>query len=481
MRSSVAFDYAPRLKPLPHQIEATKFLIDRDWAALFDEQGLGKTKIVIDALARLFAEHKIEGAIVICKKSLLKNWEQEIQKHSSLRSITLRGTPHQKGIRFMWFAHFYLINYDLVASEVERLKKFLQTRPMAMVLDESQRIKNPNSKATKAIHDLGPLARRRFIITGTPVANVPEDIWAQVFFLDTGSTLGPTLEEFREKFHLQSKPHKESNIDRGSLAQLRGAISSFSMRRTKAAVLELPEKIYRTYEVGLEPLQRRMYDTLREQLWIEITSLEGNEVIDNAENLLKRMLRLVEIASNPKLLDASYVATPGKFSVADSIVAEIVRQNEKVIIWTNFVGNIRSLRRRYDAHGAAVVFGGIPIDDRADIVSRFQSSQDLRVLIANPAAAREGLTLTAANHAIYIDRNFNLVDYLQSQDRIHRISQERPAYIHNLVGKDTIDVYIDDVIYRKQAVAGFLYGDSQNLELPPPTFAREDLLSLLGG
>jgi SNF2 family DNA or RNA helicase len=209
--------------------------------------------------------------------------------------------------------------------------------------------------------------------------------------------------------------------------------------------------------------------------------LDGDEVVDHAENILKRMLRLVEIASNPRLLDASYAATPAKFSVADSIVAEIIGQNEKVIIWTNFVGNIRSLRRRYDAEGAAVIFGDIPIDDRADVVSRFQSSRDLRVLIANPAAAREGLTLTAANHAIYIDRNFNLIDYLQSQDRIHRISQERPAHIHNLVGKDTIDVYIDDVIYRKQAVAGFLYGDSEDLDLPPPTFTREDLLRLLGG
>jgi SWI/SNF-related matrix-associated actin-dependent regulator of chromatin subfamily A-like protein 1 len=480
MRNSITFDYTPRLKPLPHQIEATNFLVERDSAALFDEQGLGKTKIVIDALARLFTAHKIEGAIIICKKSLLKNWEQEIQKHSNLRSITLRGTPHQKGIRFMWFAHFYLINYDLIASEVDRLKKFLETRPMAIVLDESQRIKNPKSKATRAIHDLAPLARRRFIITGTPIANTPEDIWAQAYFLDSGLSVGRTLQEFREKFPFQSKLHMQHTIDRVSLTQLREALSAFSMRRTKEAVLELPEKIYRTHEVDLERSQREMYDKVREQLYLEITSLDGAAIIDNVENILKRMLRLVEIASNPRLLDASYATTPAKFSAADTIIAEIMARNEKVIIWTNFVDNIRSLRRRYDAYGTSVIFGDIPIDTRAEIVSRFQSSADLRILIANPASAREGLTLTAANHAIYIDRNFNLVDYLQSQDRIHRISQERPAYIHNLVGKNTIDVYIEDVVYRKQAIAGFLYGDSEDLDLPPPTFDREDLLRLLG-
>jgi SNF2 family DNA or RNA helicase len=127
-----------------------------------------------------------------------------------------------------------------------------------------------------------------------------------------------------------------------------------------------------------------------------------------------------------------------------------------------------------------MIFGDIPLDERASIVARFQTSPDLNVLIANPAAAREGLTLTAANHAIYIDRTFNLLDYLQSQDRIHRISQERPAYIHNLVGIETIDAYIDDVVYRKQAVAEYVYGDSHELVMPPREFTKDDILRLLG-
>ncbi len=475
------FDYAPRLKPLPHQIEATRFLCEHDWAALFDEQGLGKTKIVIDALAQLFAARVLEAAMIICKKSLLKNWEGEIAKHSSLRAITLRGTPQQKGLRFMWFAHFYLINYDLVASEIERLKTFLATRPMAIVLDESQRIKNPKSKATKAIHAIAPLAKKRFIITGTPVANTPQDLWAQVYFLDSGSTLGSTLDEFYGRFRIQARPHKEVSIDKGSLSRLRESLASFSMRRTKDAVLELPEKIYKTHEVRLEKRQREMYDTLRERLYLEITNMDGEHVADDAENILKRMLRLVEIASNPQLFDSSYSELPAKFSAADGLIEEIMGCGEKAIVWTSFVGNIRLLRRRYERYGAAMVFGEIPIDDRANIVARFQSAPDLNILIANPAAAREGLTLTAANHAIYIDRTFNLVDYLQSQDRIHRISQQRPAYIHNLVGMDTIDIFIENVVYRKQVVAEYVYGDSHELPVPSQGLTKEEILRLLGG
>jgi SWI/SNF-related matrix-associated actin-dependent regulator 1 of chromatin subfamily A len=476
-----SFDYTPKLRPLPHQVEASRFLAQHDSAALFDEQGLGKTKVVIDALAQLFSIHAVEGAVIICRKSLLRNWEEEVSKHSSLRAITLRGTPNQKGVRFMWFAHFYLINYDLVPSEVERLKRFLSARPMAIVLDESQRIKNPKSKAAHAIHAIAPLAKRRFIITGTPIANSPQDIWTQAFFLDGGVACGVTLDEFYRRFRVQARPHKEPVINEEGLRALREALSKFSIRRKKDAVLELPEKTYETHEVRLEERQRQMYDALREQLYLEITTLDGDQVIDEAGNLLKRMLRLVEIASNPKLFDDSYAGLPAKFETADKLIEEIIRRGEKAIVWTNFIGNIRLLRRRYDRFGTAVIFGDIPLDERAKIVTTFQSSPDLKIIIANPAAAREGLTLTAANHAIYLDRNFNLIDYLQSQDRIHRISQSRPAYIHNLVGKDTIDVYIEDVVYRKQAVAEYIYGDSQNLELPDYAFTKEDMLRLLGG
>jgi SNF2 family DNA or RNA helicase len=127
-----------------------------------------------------------------------------------------------------------------------------------------------------------------------------------------------------------------------------------------------------------------------------------------------------------------------------------------------------------------MLFGDIPLDERARIVGNFQNYPELRVLVANPAAAKEGLTLTAANHAIYLDRNFNLLDYLQSQDRIHRISQEKTAYIYNVVGEKTIDAYIDDVVYRKQVIAKFVYGDTKELEMPPVIYSKEDILHLLG-
>jgi len=478
--SKRVFDYSPRLRPLPHQLEATNFLVERDTAALFDEQGLGKTKIVIDALSRSFALRSVEAAIVICKKSLLTTWQQEIIKHSQLKSIILRGTPKQKGLHYMWLAHFYLINYELVPNEVDRLQRFLLTRPMALVLDESQRIKNPDGKVTQAILSISPYAKKRYIITGTPIANSPKDIWTQTFFLDGGSALGKTLAEFCERFNIRQKPKIQTLLDEEGLYKLRNALSEFSMRRLKDDVLELPTKTYKTVQVTLESTQRAMYDLLRAQLYLEIVNLDGQQVTDDAENILKRLLRLVQIASNPKLIDASYTATPAKFVELDALVDSILARQEKAIVWTGFVGNVRLLRRRYEQYGTAMIYGGVPIQDRQEIIERFQHSPKLKLLIANPGAAREGITLTAANHAIYLDRNFNLVDYIQSQDRIHRIGQEKPSYIYNLVGENTIDAYIEDVVYRKQVIAQYIYGDTQQLDLPPGMFTKQDILQLLG-
>ena len=481
MKRTPSFNLEPRSRPYPHQVEAVTFLSEREYAALFDEQGLGKTKIIIDTISQGIAQKVIQGALIVCKKSLLGTWEDEITKHSYLKSVQLRGGPRARGIHFMWFAHFYLVNYEMLISERQRIQDLLQTRPMAVVLDESQRIKNPKSKATEALHELRVFSKQRYIVTGTPVANTPQDIWAQIYFLDGGAALGSTVREFLNRFRIQKRPHKEGFVEESGLKRLREALSPFSIRRLKDDVLELPEKRYETIAVDLEPSQRGRYDEVRDQLRLSIVEMDGRTVEDDATNILKRLLRLVQIASNPRLIDASYTATPAKVQTVRDLVSTILSVQEKVVIWTCFIGNIRMLRQLFREVGAGMLFGDIPISKRDAIVRRFQSSEDLRVIIANPAAAKEGLTLTAANHAIYMDRTFNLVDYLQSQDRIHRISQERPAYVYNIVGRDTVDEYIEDVVYRKQMVAQFVCGDHDELRISEATYTKEDIMRLLGG
>jgi SWI/SNF-related matrix-associated actin-dependent regulator of chromatin subfamily A-like protein 1 len=478
MQQQYKFNYKPKTKPYPHQIEAVNYIESHDTVALFDEQGLGKTKIVIEAVCNNIEQNLIEAALIICRKNLINNWQEEIETHSYLKSIVLRGTSREKGNRFMGFAHFYLINYESVPGELERIKMFLGIKKFAIVLDESHAIKNPNSKISENIIQLSLLAIKKIIVSGTPVANKPEDLWNQYFFLDGGKLLGSDFKLFKSRYVADLRD-PESITKNENFGELKSLIESNSIRRKKKDVLELPEKKFIDKSVILLGKQEEMYNQLRDELYIEIQSLSGEIIIDQSEDILKKLLRLAQIASNPKLIDQSYNETPVKFPLLDSIIREIINKGEKVIVWSCFVDNIIKLSKVYEELGSQKLHGEMPIDRRNVVIKKFKEDRESRILFANPAAAKEGLTLTVANNAIYLDRNFNLVDYLQSQDRIHRISQSKECNIYKLIAKDTIDEYVDEILIRKNNLAGYIQGDISKLELSNK-LEKKDILKFLG-
>jgi SNF2 family DNA or RNA helicase len=349
---------------------------------------------------------------------------------------------------------------------------------MAIVLDESHKIKNPNAKITRATLDLKDLATKRIIITGTPIANKPLDLWTQFYFLDNGNLLGDDYKKFEKTYSINLKgdnlPEQEARFN-----NLREIILSNSIRRLKKDVLELPEKIYIDKYVQIEGQQKKIYAQLKKELYIEITNIEGEKIIDESNVLLKKLLRLAQIASNPFLIDKAYNETPAKFPLLDTLIESILEQKEKVIVWSCFVDNIRILYKRYKKFGSLILYGDLPIEKRNEIVKQFRNNNEFMILIANPSAAREGLTLTSANNAIYLDRNFNLVDYLQSQDRIHRISQTKECKIYKLIAKSTIDEYIDEIIYKKHKLAEYVQGDIENIE-KQEYLTKEEILNILG-
>ena len=478
MKNKYNFNYSPKTKPFPHQVEAIEYITSRESVPLFDEQGLGKTKIVIEALCNNMEQKIIDGALIICKKHLIENWKDEIETHSYLKYIVLRGNPNEKGLKFMGYSHFYIINYESVIGEVERLKMFLKIRKMAIVLDESHKIKNPNAKTTKATLDLKGLAKKRIIITGTPIANKPLDLWAQFYFLDNGDLLGDNYNEFKKKYSINLKGDNLTE-QKERFNNLREIVLSNSIRRLKKDVLELPGKTYIEKYVQIKGQQKKIYDQLKKELYVEVTNLNGEKIIDESNELLKKLLRLAQIASNPFLIDRAYSETPAKFPLLDTLIESILKQKEKVIVWSCFVDNIRILYKRYNKFGSLILYGAIPIEKRNKIVKQFKNNDEFMILIANPAAAREGLTLTSANNAIYLDRNFNLVDYLQSQDRIHRISQTKECKIYKLIAKNTIDEYIDELIYKKHKLAEYVQGDIDNIE-NRQWLTKEKILNILG-
>lgn len=298
-------------------------------------------------------------------------------------------------------------------------------------------------------------------MTGTPIANRLYDIWAQIYFLDQGASLGNNFSDFKRATDLSNKLSSSKNLREDfedHVSTLLKKIAPFSVRETKnSGVVELPDKKYIREEVEFSKEQKHLYDRICEELKVEVLR-DGELIEDDSSVMVKRLLRLVQVASNPRLVDESFRGSSAKENILSSLLEQIISSGEKCIVWTSFVENVEYFSKKYSDYGSVKIHGGMKIKDRNQSVDRFQT-EDYRVLFATPASAKEGLTLTMANHVIFYDRGFSLDDYLQAQDRIHRISQKKTCYVHNIIVKGSIDEWVDILLQAKQNAASLAQGD----------------------
>lgn len=442
----------------PYQLDAVRAVRALDYAAIFHEQGLGKTKIAIDLIHFWMEQDAVDTVFVVTKKSLVRNWVDEVQLHSYLTPRVLSTSRRHNSIALNSPVLVYVLHYEVVASNVELVRSFLATCRVAAILDESQKIKNPESRLAMCFHDLATFFRRRIIMTGTPVANRPFDIWSQIKFLDDGAALGRSFAEFRTTHDLPASSATRQEYGT-KLSEIMDRIRRFSVRETKdSAGIELPSKTIVSHRVALGPRQQEIYAAYRDRLRHDILAGSGEVATDSAEEILKLLLRLVQCASNPLLIDSTYDELPGKYNEVKTIVDAHVKDS-KLIVWSSFVENVKWLAVQLHDHRPAVVHGRMPVLDRERAILAFKRNDQCRLLVATPGAAKEGLTLTVANHAVFFDRSFSLDDYLQAQDRIHRISQNRECYIHNLIAHSTIDEWVDLLLNAKHQAARLAQGD----------------------
>src|ERR1700687_3990692 len=252
---------------LPHQEEGSRFLRERTSAALFDEQGLGKSKQLIDAIGKDIAEGVLDAALIICPNNVKTTWSEEIEQHSSHRyAVFGAGRKARRDAFRSLRAAFYVINYEAVAAELTSLKALLRFKRIALVLDESHRIKTPDARVTRAVHALRGDAAKRYIMTGTPVANKPEDLWSQCFFLDDGVALGRNFDAFRTQFCTADGGY--TRVD-----ELRERLASLYRRREKEGTVQLPSKTITRVPVRLVGEQMRMYEQMRNELALRIRDL----------------------------------------------------------------------------------------------------------------------------------------------------------------------------------------------------------------
>ncbi|MBC8146916.1 MAG: DEAD/DEAH box helicase [Bacteroidetes bacterium] len=450
-----------KLNAFPYQFEAFNAIKDLPYAAIFHEQGLGKTKIAIDLLLYWLEYLKIDTILIVTKKQLVENWRGEFEMHTNIKPRILTNKRTENYYVFNSATRIIITNFETISGEKDRFKLFLKTRDVAIIIDESTKLKNPESKLTQDFFEISNLFKIRIIMTGTPVANRPYDIWAQIYFLDSGKSLGTNFAEFKTTTDLGNDLFTNKikrDLFETTVSNIFAKIKNFTVRETKnSGIISLPNKVYYDVFVDFEKAQFMMYEKVRTEMQI-LLQQGDNTILDESYDAIKRLLRLVQIASNPRLIDDLYCCFSGKETKLDELIKDVINRNEKVIVWSIFTGNVDQLNKKYKHLNAVKITGKMNIEERNHSVREFKNG-NAKVLFATPQSAKEGLTLTIANNVIFYDRGFNLDDYLQAQDRIHRISQTKICNIYNLMIKGSIDIWIDHLLKAKQNAAFLAQGD----------------------
>lgn len=477
----------------PHQRVAISWLRENERAFLGDDMGLGKTLSVLAYYESLLNTEQADFLLVVCPNSLVKNWIRENKNWFPERRLL--ELPDKKSDKLSFFKKIawgglslngLVINYEAVRLDyiLERVGELLQGKKVLLCLDESQRVKNSAGKTFKALLELAPLCPRRVLLSGTPTPKDISDIWAQMRILDDGQRLGKNFYDWLGSIAELGTKYSDFAVKKYRPEALRQTISRVHevlLRRRKEEVVNLPEKTFTVLDIELGGEQLKRYEEVRKDLLLRVTNLNGKTFVREINNILEEYLRAVQLASNPRLVDENFKGEPAKFKELDQIVKEVVEEkDEKLVIWTNYLGNVRELCERYKTLGVRPYSGEVSTLERDKTVAEFQSGDSVKILVAVPAAGGVGITLTRAQTAVYLDKTWNAEHYLQSIDRIHRIGQTGTVNIIALqAGK--IDELIDRSLKRKAFQQKRLLGD-QAVPLPSEVEtdpSREELLEAL--
>ncbi len=456
---------------MSHQIDGVEFLLNRRAGILAFEQGLGKTLVAIAAFSRLRGSGAADTLIVICPNSLKRTWVAEVARFAP--DLTWKIIEGNVRVRRQLLAStredIVILSYETARSEIVGIRALMGRRKVALVLDESHFVKNLRSLSRVAMGYFAPLTEYRWLLSGTPLTNTVSDLYSQVGLVTTGNPLG-SYEAFVLHFgDVAKNPRtREEFVD---------VVAPYLLRRTKEQCLNLPDKTFVDLCVELPAWQRRLYDEMRDGIIREVREMSQETYSRFLPSALTRLLRLAQIASNPALVYPEETKDPAKLVALDDLLEElIVGTGRKVVIWSYYVSTIERLVQRYASFGAVSLYGGTPPESRQAVARKFQEDPDTFVLIANPAAAGTGFTLTAASHTVYESFSWRYDLYAQSQDRVHRIGQTMPVTYTHVVAQDTIDEVILQVLRQKSDLARSAVGDrvapSSIAQLTPEEFCR---------
>jgi SNF2 family DNA or RNA helicase len=382
--------------------------------ATFSVPGAGKTT---EALATFVCRAELgDRLLVVAPKNAFAAWDEQFE--SCLPSwgekfVRLRKSDKIPG-QLRTDPRFMIIGYQQLARVHELISEHLAGRRAHVFLDESHRIKGINNVSTDAVLSFSHLPVSKLVMSGTPMPQSPADLLPQFHFLF------PEIRATEEDVVELVKP---------------------IYVRTNKTELGLPPVTRLRKTLVMDPLQARLYELIKSEVAREAAQALGQKSRQAFRNLGRSVTRVLQFVSNPALL-AREIA----FAHSDELAAalaegrgpklryvvkrarQLAREGKKVLIWSTFVDNVEHLAASLQDLGAVYIHGGVDAGDEGDDDTRegkirlFHDDPSVMAMIANPAAAGEGISLhTVCHHAIYLDRNFNAAQYLQSEDRIHRL------------------------------------------------------------
>lgn len=442
-----------------HQVRnvAAMTLSDCYGFCLFDEQGAGKTVSVIYAWDQLVARGFVDTAIVVAPKSMVPEWKADLERFTGglYRCELVSGTRREKQRVLRERSDVYVTNFETVVSLRDELTALARSRgeKLLLVVDESFMVKNLDTGRSRALRYLREWCGRCFVLCGTPAPNSAHDLAGQFTLADLGVTFdGVEIPEDRPAAH---KIVQEAIDTRG-----------IYLRNLKQDVLpDLPTKRFDVVAVPLEPRQQDLYDRLAVKLRADAVEIDEEEFARQRASFMARRSALLQICSSPRSVDETYDRLPAKLQALDHLLAQLQKAGKKAVIWSFFTASIDSIASRYSQFGIVRYDGQVPeVAARREAVRRFQTDDSIRLMVANPAAAGAGLTLTAAHTAIYESFSPQAAHYLQSLDRIHRRGQDSDVRYVILLGENTVEEAEYKRLRDKEVAAQALLGD----DITPP-------------
>ena len=446
----------PILRPYQvHGFHWLNYLQDVNWGGILaDDMGLGKT---IQALSFLQHFRDVNGrlsALVVCPTTLMFNWENEIRKFTPTLTYHIHhGGDRTRNKETLSSYNVIITTYGTLRSDIKLL---LELPFDYAVLDESQAIKNPSSKVTKAACLLQ--ARHRLCMSGTPLQNNTFDIFAQMNFLNPGM-LG-SLEFFRQEFAVPIDKFGEQ--DRKE--HLRKLLYPFILRRTKEQVAkDLPDKTETILFCEMEDEQRKVYEAYRNDYRDKILGTIETQGIQRSQlTILQGLMKLRQICDSPAILNETD-RYPNHSIKLDELAREIAENigDHKALVFSQFLGMLALIRERLKELDVKYEYfdGSTSAIERERAIQSFQNDDTCRVFLISLKAGGVGLNLTAADYVYIVDPWWNPAVEQQAIDRTHRIGQTKNIFAYRMICKDTIEDKILQLQEKKRVLAKDLIAD----------------------